>query len=229
MSYDLKKEEDVKEFLDNLGIEYRFGCFNEKNPSSCHLLGDYLESVKKDFEKAAKVYRSNCDDSSHPKSCYKYANYRFLGKGLKKDLPDASKYYDKGCTAGDKDACLNGGLLCVSNSKANEELPKNYTKGLELLTKACEKENAFSCHYLSGMYIIGVEDQIPKDMTKAFKFSSKGCELGNMQACANVSQMYRKGDGVEQNLVKSEEFKKKALDMQKQLIEATQVEFQQGT
>ena len=34
MAYDLKKEEEVKEFLDNIGIEYRFGCFSEKKPDS---------------------------------------------------------------------------------------------------------------------------------------------------------------------------------------------------
>ena len=27
-----KNEEEVQEYLDNLGIEYRYGCFSEKNP-----------------------------------------------------------------------------------------------------------------------------------------------------------------------------------------------------
>lgn len=34
MSYDFKKEEDVKEYIKNLGIEYRFGCYSEKDPQS---------------------------------------------------------------------------------------------------------------------------------------------------------------------------------------------------
>jgi len=34
MSYDFKKDEDVKEYIKNLGIEYRFGCFSEKDPQS---------------------------------------------------------------------------------------------------------------------------------------------------------------------------------------------------
>lgn len=34
MSYDFKKEEDVKEYIKNLGIEYRFGCFSENDPQS---------------------------------------------------------------------------------------------------------------------------------------------------------------------------------------------------
>ena len=37
MAYDMKNEEDVKEFIDNLGIEYRFGCFSEKKPQSTFL------------------------------------------------------------------------------------------------------------------------------------------------------------------------------------------------
>lgn len=50
----------------------------------CHLLGDYLESIKKDFDKASKVYRSNCDDYGYGKSCLKFGHYSFLGKGMEK-------------------------------------------------------------------------------------------------------------------------------------------------
>ena len=32
MGLELKTEEEVKEYLDNLGTEYRFGCFSEKKP-----------------------------------------------------------------------------------------------------------------------------------------------------------------------------------------------------
>lgn len=30
MAYNLQSEEDVKDFIKNLGIEYRFGCYSEK-------------------------------------------------------------------------------------------------------------------------------------------------------------------------------------------------------
>lgn len=90
------------------------------------MLGDYLESVKKDFTKAAKVYQANCDDSAHPRSCFKYANYRFIGKGIKKDLKDAFAYFKKGCNAGESDACLNGGLMAVAQTKVTENFPKDY-------------------------------------------------------------------------------------------------------
>jgi hypothetical protein len=32
MAYDLKNEEDVKDYIEKLGIEYRFGCYSEKKP-----------------------------------------------------------------------------------------------------------------------------------------------------------------------------------------------------
>ena len=32
MAYNLKSEEEVKEYLENLGVEYRFGCYHEQKP-----------------------------------------------------------------------------------------------------------------------------------------------------------------------------------------------------
>ena len=57
----------VKEYLENLGVEYRFenklipssfkyfrfGCYHEKDPAACHLSGDYWEGIKKDFIKVS--------------------------------------------------------------------------------------------------------------------------------------------------------------------------------
>lgn len=38
MAFDFKKEEDVRLYLDNLGVEYRFGCLSEKNPESKYVI-----------------------------------------------------------------------------------------------------------------------------------------------------------------------------------------------
>jgi hypothetical protein len=32
MAMDMKKESDVKDYIENLGIEYRFGCYSENKP-----------------------------------------------------------------------------------------------------------------------------------------------------------------------------------------------------
>lgn len=250
MAYDLKSESDVKEYLEKLGIEYRFGCYSEKKPEVCHLLGDYLEGIKKDFEKAAKVYKSTCDDYGYAKSCYKYGNYSFLGKGKsgsKGDPKSAYNYYEKGCNLNDSDSCLHSGLLMVSRSMT-KEVERNVPKGLEFLTKSCDMNNATACFYLSGMHISGVQKQaednppknqkkseaageyiVLKDMKKAFDFAYKACELRNMYACANLSQMYARGDGTDKNEKEAEKYKKMAMEMQdEQKRQQQTLGFQQG-
>ena len=72
---DLKDETEVAEYVENLGIEYRFGCYHERDPKACHLLGDYLEGIKKDWSKALKIYATNCDEYKHGHSCHKVAGY----------------------------------------------------------------------------------------------------------------------------------------------------------
>lgn len=244
MAFDLQKESDVKEYIEKLGIEYRFGCYSEKKPEVCHLLGDYLESIKKDFEKASKVYRSNCDDYGYAKSCYKFGNYSFLGKGKSGsngDPKQAYSYYEKGCALNDPDSCLHAGLLLVSRAMP-KQVERNVPKGVEYLSKSCDMNNATACFYLSGMHISGVQKNsettslaptgeflIAKDMKKAFEFAYKACELRNMYACANLSQMYARGDGTEKNEEKAEKFKKMALEMQDEVKkQQATLGFQQG-
>jgi len=244
MSYNLKSETDVKEYLTNLGIEYRFGCFSEKNPEVCHLLGDYLEAIDKDFQKAARVYKTNCDDSQYAKSCHKYASYALLGKGVnKQDYKEAYNYFEKGCNLNNPDSCLHQGLLLVSKNESNG-INTNILKGMELLEKACLRQNANACYYLSGMYISGVKKpnvkvkeyeklnkdsyEVKRDMKRAFKYTLDGCNLGHIYSCVNLSQMYSRGDGVEKNAELAEKYKKIALEMQEEMQSQKTLTFGQG-
>jgi cytochrome c oxidase assembly factor 7 len=230
MAFDLKDESQVKEFIDNLGIEYRFGCYKENKPEVCHLLGDFLESIKKDYVKAGKIYKSNCDDYNFGRSCYKFGSYKLLGRGqqpVDRDL--AYEYYRKGCEFGVSESCLNAGLMCVANGPHTRTV-KDYHKGLELLDKGCEGNNPFCCYYIGGVYIPGIEEaNIKKDMNKARRYSEKGCELGSFYACVNISQMYQRGDGVPKDEEKAEKYKKRALELQEELMKQQQtLTFQQG-
>ncbi|RLU20053.1 hypothetical protein DMN91_006659 [Ooceraea biroi] len=76
MAYNLKDEEEVKEFLKNLHIEYQFGCHSEKKPEVCHLLGDYYESIKPDLEQAAAIYKATCDNYNYGRSCAKFGDFK---------------------------------------------------------------------------------------------------------------------------------------------------------
>lgn len=128
MAYDLKKEEDVQQYVENLGIEYRFGCFKEKKPEVCHLLGDYLEAIKKDFAKAARVFKSNCSDYKYGKSCLKYGNYALIGRGRDKSDPnEALEYFEMGCDLNDPGSCLHAGVLLTATGPAvtvQRDVPK---------------------------------------------------------------------------------------------------------
>lgn len=230
MAFDWKDDTQVKEFINNLGIEYRFGCYKEKKPEVCHLLGDYLESIKKDYNKAAKVYRSNCDDYNFGRSCYRFGTYTLLGRGGQAVDPEvAYKYYCKGCELGVSESCWNAGLMCVDN-RLNVRNVKDYHKGLELLDKGCKGNDHLCCYYIGSLYITGIKEaNIQKDMNKARRYSEKGCELGNIHACVNVSQMYQRGDGVAKDEEKGEMYKKRALELQDQLVKQQQtLTFQQG-
>lgn len=85
-------------------------------------------------------------------------------------------------------------------------------KAVERFTKACDLGHRMACFNLSSVYLTG-KNGVPKDLPKAFELSLKTCELGHPWACANVSRMYKIGDGVEQDLDKSEQFKKKAEEL----------------
>ncbi|KAF7271022.1 hypothetical protein GWI33_016053 [Rhynchophorus ferrugineus] len=227
MDFNLKSESEVKEYIKNLGIEYRFGCYSEKKPEVCHLLADFLEAIKKDFEKAAKVYKNNCDEYKYGKSCLKYGGYNLTGKGLHKaDYKAAYDYFEKGCNLEEPYACFNQGLLLVTR---NDQLgiKQDLLKGTKLLEKACKAQNASACYYLSGLYISGAKNgykigdssvkdhDIPRNMQKAFQYALEGCNLDNMYSCANLSQMYAKGEGVEKNEELAKKYKNKALDLLK--------------
>lgn len=135
MAYDLQKEEDVKIYVENLGIEYRFGCYQEKKPEVCHLLGDYLEAIKKDFKKAATVYKTNCVDYKHGKSCLKFGNYALIGRGRDKpDYTEALTYFEKGCDLNEPVSCLHAGVLLTSTG-SEISIPRDIPKGnLNLLS-----------------------------------------------------------------------------------------------
>ncbi|XP_041358914.1 cytochrome c oxidase assembly factor 7B-like [Gigantopelta aegis] len=219
MSYDFKDEEQVKEYIKNLGTEYRFQCYHEKIPEGCHRLGDFFESIKKDLEKASKVFKTNCDDNNYGWSCFKVANYLLHNKvsaeKKEKNGKEIAQYFVKGCENGYVPSCHLAGLL-FSTDKIGPG--KDFKKAEHYLQKACDQKYAASCYQLSAMFIRGSEEY-PKDMARAFKYSLRSCDMNHMYACSNVSQMYKKGDGVVKNLNLAEKFRKKA----KELFEAQKV------
>jgi cytochrome c oxidase assembly factor 7 len=175
-----------------------------------------METVKKDFKKAATLYRSTCDDYNFSHSCHKYATYSLIGKGSPPDYPKAFEYFQKGCHLDDASSCFFAGLMCIFDNK-NTKIKQDYPQGMGFLNKSCEKGSGNSCHYLSGMYFLGVPDVLEKNLTSAYEYSHKACDLGNIYACANLSRMYIQGDGVERDPELASKYKKKVIVMEKEL------------
>jgi len=241
LSCDPQNEEEVKEYMDNIGIEYRFGCYSEKNPEVCFMLAEYLETFKRDYENAAKVFRSACDDYGHGRACMKYASYRFVGRGQSgttASSTDALSYFEKGCKLGDADSCMCAGQLLLSDEIKTSNAEQQVRKGVDHLTKGCDLNNGDACLDLFDTYITGIKRPevsaestatkgsadskpstteakyiIPKDTKKAFSAVYKSCELKNWIACGNLSQMYARGDGTAKDTEKAEKYKKIAIEL----------------
>uniref|UniRef100_A0A8D0DVL9 Cytochrome c oxidase assembly factor 7 n=1 Tax=Salvator merianae TaxID=96440 RepID=A0A8D0DVL9_SALMN len=207
-----ENEEEVKAYLENIGVEYSFQCYKEKDPDGCHRLADYLSGIKKNFEGAAKVLKENCEKNLHSESCYKLGAYYVTGKGgLPTDLKTACSCFLKSCEKGGKkslDACHNVALL-VHDGAGNDDEKPNAVLARDYYVKACEGGFAPSCFNLSTIYLQG-NPGIPKNMSEALKYSLKACDLGHIWACANASRMYKLGDGIEKNDAKAEALKNRA-------------------
>jgi len=220
---DLKDPEDVKEYLDNLGTEYRFGCYQERDPKACHLLGDYLEGIKKDFSKAFKIYQTNCVEYKHGHSCHKAAGYKYLGKATNKNVDESYDFFRQGCDLGHNASCLNAGIFDASSASAKNyerTQPPDPVLASVLYKKACDDGDLpEGCHRYAALFIRGIKGKLEKNMTEAFKYSLKACELGSLGGCVNVSMMYGKGDGVEKDPDASKAYAKIAEEMMNALRE----------
>ena len=116
----LRDEEEVAEYLKNLGTEYRqyrISCYDGKEAKGCHLLADYLETMERDSKAAFEVYLKNCDEHNYAHSCHKVAGYRSEGKGCERDMELSYDYFVKGCRFGHPRACLNAALLDLNENQ----------------------------------------------------------------------------------------------------------------
>ncbi len=159
---DLKDEAEVSEYLKNLGIEYRFGCYHEKNPKSCHLLADYMEAVKRDFHRALRIYETNCTEFRHGQSCHKAGGYRAEGKACDKDMDASYDLFRTGCELGYFRACFNAGLIESDSSGSlgvRAKSAPDAKKAAFFYKKACEQGGVDeACYRYASLFYTGVRD-----------------------------------------------------------------------
>ena len=111
-----------------------------------------------------------------------------------------SEYYAKACENGDRNRCVDLGLLYITGNGVQE----NHKKAIELFTIACKKKNSKACYHLGGIYKRGSNgikkrdskawynlentdnsgsNDIKKDLRKAKMFYALGCMHGHTQSC----------------------------------------------
>lgn len=210
--------EEVKEYLERLGIEYRYGCYKEKNPETCHLLGDYFEIINRDNESAYKTFKANCDERDFGISCDRVGQYQILAKGgAKTDWFEIYDKFKKACHNGNVSSCDKIGILATKErndenpyKRLNEEEGKPYPdpkEGIEYFQKACDQGFLHSCGKLASFYLHG--NIVERNLEKGFSLSVRSCDEGkNPIACYNsyLSYFYGLQGLVDKDLGKAKEY-----------------------
>ena len=226
-----KSKEELEQYLSNLGIEYRYSCYGERNPeglfsnpsrsdsihsfldSGCYLLGDFMAAIQQDFIKAAQSYMYACDAYDYGKACNQYGSYKFAGRGTKKDVAKATELFRKSCLLGYGDGCYNLGILLTGGDpEANKTVKVDLKEGLKAFEKGCQLGTPDSCFNASTMHMTG-SDVTPENPQKAFEYAKIACdEYAHFAACNNLHIMYTKGLGTEKNEQEAKRIKGKLDD-----------------
>ncbi|KAH7718081.1 Protein ZK20.4 a [Aphelenchoides avenae] len=221
----VKEQEERLEYVKNIGIEYRFGCYEEKRADSCHLLAEYMEAIEQNSKIAYHLFKENCDARKYAKSCYKYATYLLAGKECEPSLSAMIKPLEISCAANQPRGCR---MLALVHWNGEPGRPANSKLAEKYMKKACELEDAEACWLLSTWYMGpdtkmklatgATQKEIPKDrlgslprnMEKAIEYGKIACDLAEFRSCANVARIYKLGDGVPKDLDKAKEFSDRA-------------------
>ena len=224
---ELTSEEEIKEYLNNLGIEYRFGCYSEKNPKACQLLGEFMESISRETSKAFQVYETNCIDNNFGASCNKAGHYKIVGHGDVEADPDLGyKYLVKGCEADFSKSCFLAGMFHKLKLPQKITTEQNVKTATKMFERGCELDHPSSCQFYANNLM---QPGVDQNFQKAAEIFDKACNMGAYPACHNLSVMYRKGEGVAQDSAMADKFMNQAQSIHEQIIkEKERVKFQEG-
>lgn len=180
------------------------------NGDAALLLGRWYASgtnVNQDYQKAFDCYRLS-DIYGNTDGTFSLAVLYKNGYGCEKDLALAEKYFIKAADRGNVIAAYHGLALRYEDGTFlwNEG---NYKKYLEL---AASQGYGFALFDLGRNYREGVFGY-PKDKNISFLYIKKGADLGSSNCCDMLSIYYKAGIGCLKDMEKSEEYAKKAKEL----------------
>lgn len=179
MPQEFESPQEAKEYMENMGKEYRVGCFSKQKADGktikphvncaiawkyfrvrldCHKLGAFLEAINSDYTKAGKIFQSNCDDYGYAKSCLKFGTYALLGRNLSAARPNpkqAYEYFEKGCRLKDAESCLYAGLVLISSQlKEQQDLKKvSISHNISILIFVWREKFDCCAIFVSGLWL----------------------------------------------------------------------------
>jgi len=140
-----------------------------------------------------------------PGDQYALAESYFRGKGVARDLTQASLWYRKAAYQGHADSqyktfvCLNLGLGVIADKY----------EALNWLRKAADQQHPRAHHSLGIVHEFG-EAGVPKDLSAAVKYYQKGLELEDADSVRALATCYHNGTGVAMDMVRALELYHKA-------------------
>lgn len=131
-----------------------------------------------------------------------YAN----GKGVKADLSEAKRWYEKAAEQGNASAQYN---LAQLYHHIGESDPHAYKRARYWYEKAALGGVVQAYNNLAALYLEG--KGVAKDQQKAFELLKKAAQTGDANAQVNIGVMYAWGEDIAHDKMKAYENFKKAL------------------
>jgi len=141
-----------------------------KNVRACDALGFFYTKehgmLKPDNNLSVKYFMKTCELADY--TCGKIGTAYELGKGLKQNIDNAMKFYEKACENNMTQSCSKLGRLYLENNASK--------KAEVVLSKGCEAKDGWRCAKVGKLYATGSKE-ISKDNNKSLVFNDKGCEF----------------------------------------------------
>ena len=179
-------------------------------------VGDYFFKgelgFRKDREEASHWYQSArpaltiLANQDNPVAQVQYGRMYELGIGVKKNAPEAIKWYRKAAEKGDAQAqCALG-----QSYMEGEGVAQNKVTAFKWYRKAAEQGLARGQMFLGYRYYHG--KGTVQNYVEALKWWSKAAEQGQVESQHNLGWMYSSGEGVTRDLVESSKWYRKAAE-----------------
>lgn len=83
-----------KEYFENLRTLLIRDCATHRRTIDCHQLGEFYQSVERNYEEAGKIFKELCAERSHSASCLQAGILHVSGRGLQMAaMPDVIQVF----------------------------------------------------------------------------------------------------------------------------------------